>query len=183
MRRAPLVAVLLAASAPSSVARADDPSEVPASPQSVPTDFVALLEGGYAGQTLYGIPGSGFDASVALGGHKGVTDAGVIADFLHAETPYRISSTAVTAGAFVQFRALGRLRLGGGLRFGVLDVARITSGGSLGSGSVGVFGRLSLDLVPFGADGAGAFYVFAKGSVDSVQTELYQGVLGLGVRL
>jgi hypothetical protein len=179
-----LGAGLLAAATTAPVVRAADPSEAStsASTESAHSEFVGWLEGGYAGQTLYGVPAAGFDASAALGARKGILEGGVVADFLHANTSYGISSTAATAGMFVQLRVLGRLRLGGGVRIGILDVARATNGGALGSGSGGVYGRLSFDLVPFGTEGAGAVFVFAKGSLDTVDTALYQGVLGLGAR-
>ncbi len=181
--RAPLLsAVLLGLATAAPDAHAADPNEAPTSAEAAPSELVLWLEGGYAGQTLYGVPAAGFDASVALGARKGILEGGAVADFLHAETAYGVSSTAATVGLFAQVCILGRLRLGGGARLGVFDVARITNGGSLGSGSAGVFGRLSFDLVPFGTDGAGGVFAFAKGSIDTVDTALYQGVLGLGVR-
>jgi len=184
MRAAPLLAAAaLAAATTTSMARGEDPPGPESPRESAPTELAGWVEGGYAGQALHGVPAGGFDVSVALGGRKGAVEGGFVADYLHAETSYGIASTSFTAGMFAQLRVLRRLRLGGGVRVGAFDVARVTNGGSLWSGSAGLFGRLSFDLVPFGRDGAAGVYLFAKGSIDSVDTALYQGVLGLGVGL
>ena len=68
------------------------------------------------------------------------------------------------------------------MRVGGLDIRRATNDTGLDNVSLGVFGRLSFDLVQFDDEGRRAIYLVAKGSVDAVWGSLYAVSLGAGVR-
>lgn len=139
------------------------------------------VDGGYALQSLYGIPMSGMGFTGIAGGVMRDTSAGVAFEFLRGWTAAGLQTTNVDFGGYLEQR-MDRLHIGGGLRLGTFDVSRITSTSPLLSLSAGIFVRLAYNLVTWGPGADQALYVLGKLSVDSVGGALFGGGLSLGVR-
>jgi hypothetical protein len=119
------------------------------------------IDGGYAVQSLYGIPITGMGFSGILGVVQREFSVGFIFEFLRGWTEAGLQTTNVEIGGIFEHR-IDRLVLGGGLRVGTFDVSRVTSSSPLLSTSAGALVRLSYDLETFGKDDQDAFYVLGK---------------------
>jgi hypothetical protein len=149
--------------------------------QLVPKGHFFSFSGGYSDQVLYGVGIAGVDLEAMGGTDYGKVAIAAIADCTPGSTQYGLSTFAITVGPHLEGH-FGLLRVGGGLRFGVLNVERATASGSLLGSSVGTYLRLSADFARFGDNGGGLFVV-AKGSADYVGEGLFGLVAGVGVRL
>jgi hypothetical protein len=155
------------------------PTPVP--PPRHQTRIFGSIEGAYSYQSLYGIPINGFDITGLIGGDFGSWGLGGELEVVPGRTDGGLAAYTVTVG-FLAEAHFDRLRFGGGIRVGVLNINRVTTGGSIGSASIGLVGRISYDLLRFDNEGNGAFFVVGKASLDSVGDSLYGVTLGLGVR-
>ncbi len=170
--------------------RPDHPMEIPQdadsdAPRSVRpppprTRFVWSLGLGYVFQGLYGVPMGGADMDALLGAESATLTIGADIEAMSGSTHDGLGTTGLNAGPFIEGH-LDRLHIGGGVRIGAFNVNRATSSGGLFSSSEGVFLRVSVDVLRFDSD-AGAVFLFAKGSADSVGGALYGVALGAGVR-
>jgi len=167
-----------------------DPHETPDFPAPAPVPplrprrtarLTESLEAAYAYESLYGIWINAADATALLGADLGVWSIGAQAELAAGKTDGGLTTFAYSIGAFAEAH-VDRLRFGGGTRLGGLSVQRVTTSGSIGSGSIGVFGRLSFDLVPLDDEWNGAVFLVAKASVDEVGGGLYGATIGAGVR-
>jgi hypothetical protein len=173
-------------------ARADEPGppddETAPDPEGAPPWHhprrrpLLAVDGGYAVQSLYGIPITGMGFGALLGVTQGDLSLGAAFEFDRGWTEAGLQTTTVDIGGYVEHR-IDRLALGGCVRVGTFDVSRVTNTSPLLSTSAGVFLRASYDLVTFGRDDRSALYLLGRASVDTVDAPLYAAGVSLGVRL
>jgi hypothetical protein len=164
---------------PPVVTPADLPPPEPPSNRTV-RPFLSL-EGGYAFQSLYGVPMTSADLSAAVGGRWDTFAAGAILEAMPGSTQDGLQTITLTLGPLFEGR-FDRLRVGGGVRLGAFNVNRITTNGGLFSLTAGAFARVSYDLVDLDDARTQAIFVILKGSIDSVDAALLGASCGLGVR-
>jgi hypothetical protein len=185
-------ALLVPVTAYAQEAPPDDPPVVtsaPVSPSDVPppepppdrAHAFLSLEGGYAFQSLYGVPMTGADISAAVGAQWSDFAVGGILEASPGSTQDGLQTFGMTLGALFEGRA-DHFRAGGGLRFGAFNVSRITTNGGLFSLSAGAFARASYDVVDLDDAHTQAIFFVVKGSVDTVGAALFGVSGGLGVR-
>jgi hypothetical protein len=139
------------------------------------------FEGGYAAQTLVGVAMSGVDLTAQLGAALKSWDIGVQVEVVPARTEGGLSVLAGTVAPIAQAH-VGRLRIGGGFRFGGFYVHRATTNDSLSTLTIGIGGRVSFDVVRFDDEGKRALFLVGKGSLDALNGSLFCATIGAGVR-
>ena len=137
------------------------------------------IEGGYSYQSLYSIPITGLNLTGILGVDLGGLEVGGLFEAVPGRTEGGLDTLSFALGPIIEGH-FDRVRLGGGLRVGTFNVTRATDGTSLLSTTLGLFGRLTVDVVQFGNDGG--LFLFGKGSLDTVGGALYGLSAGIGVR-
>jgi hypothetical protein len=140
-----------------------------------------FLEGGYALQSLYKVPMTAVDVSASAEHMRDDFAVGVTFDSTIGTTQDGLHTFALTLGPLVEAR-IDRLRLGGGVRLGMFNASRVTTGGGIFGVSAGAFARFSVDVVDLDAAHTQAIFVVLKGGVDAVGGALYGASLGLGAR-
>jgi hypothetical protein len=149
-------------------------------PPTPRTRFVWSLGLGYVFQGLYGVPMGGAEMDALLGAESATVTIGADIEAMSGSTHYGLGTTGLNAGPFIEGH-FDRLHIGGGVRIGAFNVNRASNSGGLFSSSEGVFLRVSVDVLRFDSN-AGAVFVFAKGSADTVGGALYGVACGAGVR-
>ncbi|MGO9836566.1 MAG: hypothetical protein ACLP1X_20400 [Polyangiaceae bacterium] len=167
-------------SAPVSPSDMPPPEQPPEPPPDKAHTFLSL-EGGYAFQSLYGVPMTGADVSAAVGARWSDFAVGGILEASPAATQDGLQTFGMTLGALFEGRA-DHFRAGGGLRVGAFNVSRITTTGGLFSLSAGAFARASYDVVDLDDAHTQAIFFIVKGSIDTVGAALFGVNGGLGVR-
>jgi hypothetical protein len=124
------------------------------------------LEGGYARDSVYGVPINGG----SFGGFVGVDSPqlalGGKIDAVYGKTDAGLGTVLLTAGFYVEGH-FERFRLGVGARAGMLDIRRASVDGGMGGFVLGIDARASVDLLYFQGTPR-ALYVFGQGSVDAM---------------
>jgi hypothetical protein len=143
--------------------------------------LLGSLEAGYSYQSLYGIPMQGVDITGILGAQIGTLGVGGAIDVAPAHTKSGLQALTASLGLVLQ-ATVDRVRIGGGLRLGGIEINRATSAGTIGTLSTGIFGRFSVDLIQFDDEGNGALFLVIKGSVDDAGAALFGASAGAGVR-
>jgi hypothetical protein len=149
-------------------------------PPTPRTRFVWSLGLGYVFQGLYGVPMGGAEMDALLGAESATVTIGADIEAMSGSTHYGLGTTGLNAGPFIEGH-FDRLHIGGGVRIGAFNVNRASNSGGLFSSSEGVFLRVSVDVFRFDSN-AGAVFLFAKGSADTVGGALYGVACGAGVR-
>jgi hypothetical protein len=137
------------------------------------------IEGGYAHHVLFDVPINSGELSLLVGANFRRFSISGFADGTFGSTVDGLRVVTATFGPVFEGH-FGVLRLGAGPRLGLLYVPRATSSDALASLSLGVMGRVTVDVL--GADSTEGLFVVAKGAVDWVGAPVYAVTLGLGVR-
>src|ERR1700722_12758786 len=161
---------------------AEDASPPPPAAPAPESRFVFFLDGGFAYQTLYGVAIRGGDIDAVFGASTPKFTIAADLDAMHGATEFGRATNALSVGPLVEGH-FDRVRVGGGVRFGLLTVDRSTLSGSLSASSEGFFLRLSVDFYRFDEQRGSAVFLLAKASADSVGGALLGGTLGVGMRL
>jgi hypothetical protein len=175
---------LVSASAPAETVPAATTSEAPASAPSLERRrFSPSLEVGYGYQSTADLAVNGLDVLGILAGetsnpHESFRIGGAIG-VSFGRTEGGVPMTTTTVGPLFEWH-FERLRLGGGPRIGTFTFA--SNGYTELDLSVGLYARVSVDLVGFDANRHGALYVAVKGGVDFTGVGLYGVSLSLGAR-
>jgi hypothetical protein len=163
-------------------ARADDAPEGDASKPATaqPSRFVMSVGAGYERLSLFGVSISGAEVEAVIGGKIGDVVLAADLEGFSGSTEYGLSTTMFSGGMLLE-GAFDRVRIGGGLRVGMLDVHRASGGRNLEGSNAGCFVRGSFDVVRFDSD-RGALFLALKLSADSVGGALYGLTMGGGMR-
>ena len=143
--------------------------------------FFGSFEGGYQFASLYDVSMNGGTIGGLLGADFGRWTVGGRLEGTPMRTEGGLTSFAIFFGPETEVR-FGRLRVGGGLRVGILTVDRVTTSSTMAQMTLGLEARLSVDLIRFDDDGHGAFFLVANSSTDIVSSLMYAIGAGAGVR-
>ena len=155
-------------------------AEAPDEDTPPPNRFAVSLGAGFAEYKLYGVPITAGALEAVIGGNLGHLTVAADVEGFSGSTQFGLSTNMFTVGMLFA-GDFGRFGLGGGLRFGTLNVDRATNTGTLQGLSAGIFMRATFDVVRF-ADDHDAVYLALKLNTDTVGTALYGVTLGAGVR-
>ncbi len=100
------------------------------------------VAGGYAYQNLFGVPSRSADVAGVIGANVRRLGIGGALDVTAGHTQGGLTAFGVFVGPLVEAH-LGRVRVGGGFRFGLFNVERITTVGGLTTFSAGLYTRRS----------------------------------------
>jgi hypothetical protein len=159
---------------PPADAQVDAPSRFPRLAWSV--------DGGYAHQALYGVPINSASLSLVVGANFRQLLVGGFVDGSYGSTVDALRTLTGTSGPLVEGH-FGVLRLGAGVRFGLLAINRATATDSMTSASLGAMARATVDLL--GTDSSQGLFLVGRATVDCVgtpTTPLYGVMLGVGIR-
>jgi hypothetical protein len=168
-----LAALLLATRS----AYAEDASEEDKPP---PNRFAVSLGAGFAEYRLYGVPITAGALEALFGGNLGHLTLAAEVEGFSGSTQFGLSTNMFTVGMLFA-GDFDRFGLGGGVRFGALNIDRASTTGTLQGSSAGIFMRATFDVVRF-ADDRDAVYLALKLNTDTVGSALYGVTLGAGVR-